>query len=129
MQVPAQSPRAVRQRALLNAKLSYADGQISIPCTVTQISETGAKVSVEESVTLPERLRIEIFQRGVDSPARLVWRRGREAGFAFMSNDPPEAAAARAKSDRIRELEEEIASLRGLIVDLRAQLRSRDEAY
>lgn len=129
MQVQAYSPRAVRQRALLNAKLSYADGRISIPCTVTQISDTGAKVSLEESVSLPDRVRIEIFQRGVDSLARLVWRRGREAGFAFAGQETADTAPTRAKQDRIRELEDEITSLRAVIADLKTQLRGRSESY
>ena len=129
MQVPAYSPRAVRQRALLNAKLSYADGQISIPCTVTQISDTGAKVSLEESVSLPDRVRIEIFQRGVDSQARRVWRRGREAGFAFAGQEVADTAPTRAKPDRIRELEDEITSLRAVIADLKTQLRGRSQSY
>ena len=129
MQVPAQNPRAARQRALLNAKISYADGQITIPCTVTQISDTGAKISIEDSVSLPDRVRIEIFQRGVDSQARLVWRRGREAGLAFMSQEPLEGGAARSKQDRIRELEDEVTSLRAVVADLRAQLRGRGELF
>lgn len=125
MQVPAQSPRAPRQRALLNARVSFADGQITIPCTVTQISDTGAKVSIDESVTLPDRLRIEIFQRGLDTPARLVWRRGREAGFEFVTQKPVETGLLREYADKIHALEAEIVTLRGTISALKSQLKVR----
>lgn len=122
--------RAPRERAFLQARLSYADGAMSLPCAVIQISATGAKLMLPEELTLPEKFRIVIAQKGIDCPARLIWRRGGHGAIAFQLDE----AGAPAKSvdayrARVRELEAENASLREKVAQLTARLKQSTEAY
>ncbi len=96
--------RAPRERAFLAARISYSNGAMSTPCTVMQISATGAKLNIPAAISLPDAFQIAIPQKSVDCLATLVWRRGDVAGVAFQRVEAPEeqpvgdAAKARIKA-------------------------------
>jgi hypothetical protein len=121
--------RQPRERAFLQAKLSFADGAVSFPCMAVQISSTGAKLAVDDSVSAPDRFQIEIPQRGIDCPARMVWRRKGHIAVAFEQPDvrPPEPWDA--SLARLRELEAENEKLRASLLALTEQVSRITDTY
>ncbi|WP_372425059.1 PilZ domain-containing protein [Salinarimonas chemoclinalis] len=124
---------APRRRALVAARIRYGGGAVTIDCVVRNISETGAKIDISEGVTLPGHFEIVIPQMNVVHRAELRWRRGGEAGIAFLDvaeGEPPAEAAAPAAATlavtpseaalkaRIRALEAEVVRLRERILEL-----------
>src|SRR5215204_2308276 len=119
--LPVTEPRSSpRQRSLMGAVLSFHNGRSTLDCLVRNISDSGARLSVSPSVSLPQTLELLIPQKGMTREARLVWRSENEVGVAFALPPPAdekkpdnEAAALRR---RIPELEREVAQLRGRVL-------------
>ncbi len=126
---PRAERRAPRERAFLNARLSFAHGAVSFPCVVTQISATGAKLSIGDEVSLPDRFHIEIAQRGVDRPAEMVWRRNGQVAVAFLPSDLRQQEGWETSLARLRELEAENAKLRANLIALTEQFNRITEGY
>lgn len=122
---------APRRRTLIAAQIRYNGGAVTVDCVVRNMSETGAKVDVSEGVVLPASFDLLIPQKNVVHRCELRWRRGAEAGIAFLdapSADggtgptplcgPPSTPSEDALKARIRQLEDEIGRLRARIVEL-----------
>ena len=115
--------RAPRERAFLTARISYGNGALSTPCTVMQISSTGAKIGIGAATSLPEIFQIVIAQKAIDCRAKLVWRRGDVAGVAFQRDAPPaELPAGDAAKLRLKALQTENEKLKAHIGKLTAQI-------
>jgi uncharacterized small protein (DUF1192 family) len=97
----------------------------AMDCMIRDLSESGARIVLSETVALPEVIEIDIPQRELRRRARVVWRRNDEAGLSFsQAENMPEPLAAMTAEEitaRIGMLEAEIASLR-------ARLQSLNEA-
>jgi len=95
----------------------------AMDCMIRDLSESGARIILSETVALPEVIEIDIPQRELRRRARVVWRRNDEAGLCFSQaeNMPLAAMTAEEITARIGMLEAEIASLR-------ARLQSLNEA-
>ena len=121
--------RAPRERAFLAARISYSNGAMSAPCTVMQISATGAKLNIPAAMNLPDAFQIAITQKSVDCRATLVWRRGDVAGVAFQRVEAPEEQpAGDAAKARIKALLAENEKLKARIGELMTHLaRLTDE--
>ena len=63
-------------------------------CQVRDISDKGARITVSRRTPLPEQLHLIIIRDRLAYEARVVWRRGDEAGLAFSK-----AVDLRAPSD------------------------------
>jgi hypothetical protein len=96
---------------------------MSTPCTVMQLSATGAKIAVAGTLNLPEIFHIAIAQKSIERRARLVWRRGDVAAVAFLPNEAqaeiPEGEEA---NSRIKALLAENEKLKARIGKLTAQI-------
>jgi hypothetical protein len=55
------------------------------PCVVQDMSATGAKITIDDTNTLPGRLKLA-FSRDVRTGrnCEVVWRRGKSAGVKFV---------------------------------------------
>jgi hypothetical protein len=63
------------------------DGGFAVrPCVVEDLSSSGAKITIEDSNTLPAKLRLA-FSRDARTgrPCEVVWREGRTFGVKFVS--------------------------------------------
>jgi hypothetical protein len=115
--------RAPRERAFLAARVSYNNGAMSTPCTVLQLSATGAKIGLAETINLPDVFQIAIPQKSIERRARVVWRRGDVAAVAFLPNEAPdEPADALDDKARIKALRAENERLKAHIGKLTAQI-------
>ncbi len=53
-------------------------------CQVREISDKGARISISRAKVIPERLYLIIVRDQHAFEARIVWRKGDEAGLAFF---------------------------------------------
>ena len=54
---------------------------IEIPCTVKDVSKTGAKIAVPASFQLPDSFMLKVVGKDFVCCVRLAWRRGHFAGL------------------------------------------------
>ena len=118
---------ARRERTFLKAKASYSDGAMSTPCTVVQISETGARLNIDASFVLPDLFDIEIPQRSITCRAKVVWRDQTQVGVEFMAGNVPALASAEDYLVKIRKLEELNAKFKAQVAELASQVRRLTE--
>jgi hypothetical protein len=75
---------APRRRMLKSGKIAYNDRHVTIPCTVRDISATGARLRVEGSVTAPDTFELLIQLDGLEANCQVVWRRDCDVGVKFL---------------------------------------------
>ena len=120
---PADERQAPRERTFLPARIAFGEnGALSTQCTVTQLSATGARLSVPASTTLPDRFELSVPQRNLMKRVQLVWRKGDLAGVHFDEQPGEEAAGPIDLQARVRELEAQNAKLRARIAELTEQV-------
>jgi PilZ domain len=85
----------VRKRVLLGGVAVYPLRRNGANCQVRDITETGARIKLPHAVNLPDQLHLIIVREQVAYEARVIWRKGEEAGLSFCktvdlraSNDP-----------------------------------------
>jgi hypothetical protein len=73
--------RSLRQSGWITLEGGFA----ARACVVEDLSESGARITVEDNNTLPARLKLA-FTRDARSgrPCEVVWSRGRTAGVKFV---------------------------------------------
>ena len=111
--------RAPRERAMLGARLSWGDGAYALDATISQISKTGAKLTLAHPHATPADMRIEIPRRKLDMLAHVVRREGRDIAVRFVDEA---AGGSAAFEDKIRALTEKLAELKSENATLRAEL-------
>jgi hypothetical protein len=109
----AEGRRAARVRTFLQARISYGDGAISTQCTVNQLSQSGARLTLPSTIALPDVFGLSIPQKGISSLAKLVWRNEDQAGIDFLSGEDEKPVLTSADYiARINALEAENAKLK-----------------
>lgn len=72
-----------RRRTYLGAILEFSDGRSTFDCLIRNESETGVRISLADTVGVPDKacLHIKKAQRRV--AVRLAWRNRSACGLAF----------------------------------------------
>lgn len=107
--------RAPRRRMLKSALASFCNRYCSIPCTVRDLSETGARLRCEGSVNVPDRFALIVELDGIEADCQVAWRRGTEIGVTFIG-------AVRKTEPRRQQVVDAVTPR------LRPQLKSRQHA-
>lgn len=81
-----ESPRAPRIRVLKGAHAAFNQEFSAIPCTVRDLSETGAKLEFEGGWFVPEQFTLHVDIDGYKVECRRLWHRGRFCGVEFISD-------------------------------------------
>lgn len=76
-------PRAERRRALKSAQICMYGADGVIDCTIRNISNTGAKLSVATPVGVPELFELRQPSQ-LSRHCRIVWRKTHEIGVQFI---------------------------------------------
>jgi hypothetical protein len=79
-----QSPR---RRVLKGGVVAFNDRYVTLPCTVRDISDGGARLRIEGSITAPDTFELIIEIDGLEASCEVVSRRGNEVSVRFVS--PP----------------------------------------
>lgn len=107
--------RALRVRSFIGGEILHSNGSSKTQCTIRDISETGARIEVPVSITIPDHFELVVPLKNLREKSRIVWRQGNEIGVVFISREARAEAASQRDEGmgyRVRELEGEIDKLR-----------------
>jgi hypothetical protein len=79
--------KAARRRVHKEGKIVYADGMRVIDCTIRDMSETGARLLVGNTLGLPDTFKLFEKSSGMLYPSAIVWRQSNAVGVHFQG--PP----------------------------------------
>ncbi|MCB2113923.1 MAG: hypothetical protein R3C42_03930 [Parvularculaceae bacterium] len=89
---PTESENEARQRTDRTARRIdvFKQGRIVVPgsgeiaCIITDWSENGARIRLDDVGGLPEFVSLKVTTAGVLKRARVIWRRANMAGLSFL---------------------------------------------
>ena len=73
-----------RKRVLFGGLTVHEQGRCTVNCQIRDLSENGARIAISRRQNLPQDLYLIITRDQKAYKARLIWRRGDEAGLAFL---------------------------------------------
>jgi hypothetical protein len=116
-----------RQKSFLQGRIYFNNRRSSIDCLVRDYTETGARLKLSETATVPEVMELYIPNREEMHRARVEWRSGNEMGVSFGEEmRSPSIAPDAAQGDmaaRVQKLEAEVSALRRAVTELRGDIR------
>lgn len=120
----------MRQKSFLHGRIYFNNRRSSLDCLVRDYSEQGARLTVSDSVAIPEVIELHVPHKDETRRAKIQWRTGHELGIAFgfdesapsIVPDAPDLAA------RVRRLETEMAALQRKINELQNELRKQQDS-
>ncbi len=119
-----------RARTILGAKIIFNNRSSTVDCVIRNISDTGAKISLDDQMSIPQRFEFSVPQKGMTYDAKAVWRQDNEVGIEFIKE--PASQIANGSQDnlqqRVIELEAENKSLRKRLADFKAQIERHSQA-
>jgi len=117
---------AERVRSFLRAQIIYNNRASTTDCIVKNISATGAKIAIDEALSVPSEFDLHIPQKGRTYRARMAWRDATAIGVEFIDNEQAPAAeeAVPASELRLRSLELQNAELRSRVRELSRRLEN-----
>jgi hypothetical protein len=74
--------QAQRRRVLKEGTIAF--GGLGIPCTVRDISDSGAALVVNNATDVPVEFVLAVVSCSLIRRYRMVWRRGGRLGAAFL---------------------------------------------
>jgi hypothetical protein len=80
--------RATRKRTLFSGKISYSNGAHSVDCSIRNVSQTGARISLTKGVGLPSQLYLIDLRHGIAYEAKVEWSRTPDFGLTFLKTYP-----------------------------------------
>lgn len=119
---------AVRQRTFLRGTVYYDNRRASIECTIRDLSDSGARLTFEHPVTVPDSIELFIAQKQQTLPAHVRRREPYEIGIAFeieRALEPRRTADAELQT-RVETLEAEIKVLKRMLAKVAAKVLPPD---
>jgi hypothetical protein len=118
-----------RQKSFLQGRIYFNHRRSSIDCLIRDYSEQGARLKFSEAANIPEAIELYIPNKEEIHRARVEWRTGNEMGVSFGEEvHSPSTVPDAAQGDlptRVLRLEAEVAALRRIVNDLRAEHRKQ----
>jgi hypothetical protein len=74
----------VRRRRHQSAWITLDDGTTNYKCEVEDVSQSGAKITVDAAVQVGTLLGIALVPRTAARRCEVIWRRGNTLGIRFM---------------------------------------------
>jgi len=75
---------APRRRVLKAGKVAYQVQVLHCECTVRDLSDTGAKLRTDNSVSIPDHFELLIEIDGFEANCEVVWRKDADLGVRFL---------------------------------------------
>ena len=109
----AERRREHRVRSVLQGRVIYNGGNSAFDCIVRDLSQQGAKVQFSAAVALPQKIELDIPNRGERKPAIVRWRHEDLVGLEFADARDHDYSTdeVHALLDRMHRLEGELARM------------------
>ena len=75
-----------RKRVLFGGRIVYQNGERHFDCTIRDVSETGAKITLKPGQPIASSVYLIDTRNRIVYEARVVWNNGREAGLQFRDS-------------------------------------------
>lgn len=118
LQSTSQGRRAERVRTILGARAVFNAGRSSIDCQIRNLSATGARLSLDEGLSLPGTFDLEIPSRNKTYHVVLRWRTRDAAGVQFLDATPQTTSDDGTPAAELETLRSENAVLRRRVAEL-----------
>ncbi len=76
---------AQRQRVLRACVIAYSGRHITQVAAVRDVSETGARIRVENNLTVPDTFELLLELDGLEADCEVTWRKDKEIGVRFLA--------------------------------------------
>ena len=83
--MPHTDERSARRRQLKSGTICFNARHSTLPCTVRDFSDGGAKLLSQNALNVPDTFELNIDLDGIWVSCEVVWRRGAEVGVRFVS--------------------------------------------
>jgi hypothetical protein len=115
-----------RVRSFLRAQIVFNNRMTTIECIIKNYSASGAKIALNDTLTVPNEFDVYIPAKQRNHHARLVWRDKDAIGVNFIEAGAhaDKAPVSATGIDRVRELELQNAELKNRIRDLTRRLEA-----
>lgn len=74
-----------RRRVLLGGRVVYQNGDRHFDCSIRDISESGARITLKPGVPIPSSVYLIDTRSRIVHEAKVMWNNGREAGLQFLN--------------------------------------------
>ncbi len=88
---PLAERRKARKRTLLSGMVVHSQGRFSFPCTIRDVSASGARIAFARGTALPGELYLIDRRNNMAHRCAVAWVRDAEAGLAFRASFPMHA--------------------------------------
>ena len=117
-----------RIRSFLRAQIIFNNRMTTIECIIKNYSASGAKVAINDTLTVPSEFEVFIPAKQRSHRARLIWRDKDSIGVNFIDAAAPAerlmaAPSLDASAARLRELEAQNAELKQRVRALSKRLQ------
>jgi len=125
--MPEDARRSERVKSFLRAQIIFNNHLSTVDCIIKNISQHGARVVLDETLTVPHQFELHIPQKGKTYRARMAWRDSGALGVEFIDEpakqqDAPAPMKETGTEGRVRELEIQNAQLKARIRELSKRL-------
>lgn len=110
--------KSLRRRSYLGGQVGFYQRTSVMDCLVRNYSVGGAKLVFQTPVLIPEEFDLTLPHKQRCFRARTAWRRSHEMGVFFVEEQRSQAALPLDASRRIRELQDQCASLKRRVAEL-----------
>jgi len=84
----ANQRRTIRKQVQFHALLTVDKGKTHLPCSIRDVSETGARIRLLRHVELPAIVHLVDIPNKMAYEAAVIWRRAPLHGLAFTNSYP-----------------------------------------
>ena len=111
-----------RVRSFLRARILFNNHNTTVECIVKNISASGAKIDVNNSISIPSEFDLDIPQKGKIYRAKMMWRDTVSIGVSFVEAVAEPAAEVDPEIKRLKrenqKLKTQLAMLKKRLEDL-----------
>jgi PilZ domain-containing protein len=100
--VPDDRRNEVRFKTYKRGLAIFNDGWSTFSCLIRELSEQGAKLSINPQSNLPEHFRLMIVNDKIIIPVARAWRRGDKVGVKFEGSSRRTAQGASKQAARMQ---------------------------
>jgi hypothetical protein len=110
-----------RNRVYYGGELVFNGRNSTLTCIVRNFSTRGAKIEIEGSAVLPDKLDFTVERAGLSCLARMVWRNQTEAGLVFAEERAADDVVPLDRARKLRASERTNKLLQSRIEQLRSE--------